>query len=96
MRRDGRGHEERRRDYYVGRALYYLERAIMDFKYTDWGWMEEDRDLSYIRDHPRYKSLLRHLQKKYPARVKGRIPKELEDFLAGSRRDPDREKEDGK
>ena len=47
--------------------------------------MEEDGDLDAIRDEPRYKALLSHLMRKYPARKKGDVSKKPEDFLLPGR-----------
>ena len=62
-------------------ALYYLTKAIHDYNYGDWKWMEEDGDLDFIRDEPAYKKLLKYLQRKYPERRKGKVSKRREDFL---------------
>ena len=67
--------ETRRRERHKELALEYLEKAILEFNYGDWKWMEEDGDLSFIRVEPRYQELLRHLQRKYPEREKGKVPK---------------------
>jgi len=56
-------------------ALSYLEQAIRDFGYGDWVWMEEDGDLSFIRQEPKYQELLRYLREKYPERQKGTVAK---------------------
>jgi tetratricopeptide (TPR) repeat protein len=73
--------EPRRRGQFKRNALMYLRRAILDYNYGDWKWMEEDGDLDFIRDEPVYKELLRHLQRKYPERKKGKVAKTREDFL---------------
>jgi tetratricopeptide (TPR) repeat protein len=73
--------EPRQRDRFREKALEYLERAIRDYNYGDWKWMEEDGDLDFIRDEPVYKELLRRLQRKYPERKKGKVAKRREDFL---------------
>jgi tetratricopeptide (TPR) repeat protein len=75
--------EPARAEYYKQSAIKYLRRAIVEFKYTDWQWMEEDRDLDFIRTEPGYQQLLQLLKAKYPGRTKGRISKELKDFLLG-------------
>ncbi|MHC4548132.1 MAG: hypothetical protein ACYTEZ_05080 [Planctomycetota bacterium] len=62
-------------------ALRYLERSVHEYNYGDWKWMEEDGDLDFIRDEPRYKAVLAHLRRKYPERRKGKVPKKREDFL---------------
>ncbi len=67
--------EARHREDFKELALEYLERAIMDHSYGDWKWMEEDGDLSFIRGEPKYQELLRHLQRRYPERPKGKVPK---------------------
>jgi hypothetical protein len=59
--------EPRRREYYRARALDYLERAEQ-LGYTEWPWMEQDRDLDAIRDHPRYKGVLERLKARFPGR----------------------------
>jgi tetratricopeptide (TPR) repeat protein len=56
-------------------ALDFLAQAIEEHNYGDWKWMEEDGDLAFIRGEPRYQELLRHLQRKYPERTKGKVPK---------------------
>jgi len=75
--------EPPRRERFVKRAVRYLELAVYEYKYTDWQWMEEDQDLSFIRDTEGYQRVLAYLKKKYPARPKGKVPKELRDFLDG-------------
>lgn len=65
-----------RRDRFKQDAIEYLRRAIRDYNYGDWKWMEEDGDLSFIRTEPEYQALLRYLQKKYPERQKGKVPKD--------------------
>jgi len=67
--------EPRLRERFKAEALYYLERAIREFNYGDWIWMEEDGDLSFIRKEPKYQELLRYLQQRYPERRKGTVPK---------------------
>ena len=80
-REDPGSNEER----FKATALDYLERSIHEYNYGDWGWMEEDGDLDAIRDEPRYKALLSHLMRKYPARKKGDVSKKPEDFLVPGR-----------
>jgi hypothetical protein len=75
--------EPARRDEFKRLSLKYLEMSINEFHYTDWQWMEEDKDLDLVRDDPRYKALLHQLKSKYPDRRKGRISKELREFLNG-------------
>ncbi len=75
--------EPRRREEFVHRAIKYLDDAVFRYKYTDWQWMEEDKDLSFVRQTKGYQRVLSYLRKKYPARPKGRIPKELREFLDG-------------
>jgi len=88
-------HEPRFGKDFKRRAVHWLRRAILEFHYADWQWMEEDKDLSYVRGEPGYQELLAYLKKKYPGRPKGTIPKELEDFLKGSwGQAQDREKKD--
>jgi hypothetical protein len=65
----------RGRDRLKGDALHYLRLAIEEFGYGDWKWMEEDGDLDFIRAEPAYRELLRHLQRKYPERKKGKVAK---------------------
>ncbi len=67
--------EPRQREKFRDLAFHYLERAILEFNYGDWKWMEEDGDLSFIRREPKYQELLRYLQQKYPERAKGKVPK---------------------
>jgi hypothetical protein len=62
-------------------ALDFLERSIREFGYGDWKWMEEDGDLAFIREEPKYQELLRHLQEKYPERQKGKVAKDKGSFL---------------
>ncbi|MHC4162323.1 MAG: TPR end-of-group domain-containing protein [Planctomycetota bacterium] len=73
--------EQRHRRRFTELALEYLDLAINRYKYGDWKWMEEDGDLDFIRDDPRYKALLEQLQRKYPERRKGKVSKKPEDFL---------------
>jgi len=73
--------EPRHRRRFQGLALRYLDDAINVYNYGDWKWMEEDGDLDFIRDDPRYKQLLAQLQRKYPERKKGKVSKKPEDFL---------------
>jgi len=73
--------EPRLRARFKREALGYLWRAIHDYNYGDWKWMEEDGDLDFIRNEPLYKELLKHLQRKYPERKKGKVSKRREDFL---------------
>jgi hypothetical protein len=70
-------------------ALDFLRRSIEEYNYSDWVWMEEDGDLDFIRKEPEYKRLLAALQKRYPARPRGKVPKRFEDFILP------REREDG-
>ncbi|MFI5402826.1 MAG: TPR end-of-group domain-containing protein [Planctomycetota bacterium] len=67
--------ELRDREEFRALALDWLELAIFEHNYGDWKWMEEDGDLSFIRGDPKYQELLRYLQKKYPDRKKGTVPK---------------------
>jgi hypothetical protein len=67
--------EPRYRKRFTGLALAYLEHAIRDYNYGDWKWMEADGDLAFIRGEPKYQELLRSLQRKYPEREKGKVPK---------------------
>jgi len=62
-------------------SLDWLERAVHQYNWHDWPWMEADGDLNFIRREPRYQAVLAYLKKKYPDRRKGVISKELEDFL---------------
>jgi len=73
--------EPRRRKEFIGIALKYLELSVHRHNYGDWKWMEEDGDLDFIRDQPRYQAVLRKLQKRYPERKKGRVAKKKEEFL---------------
>lgn len=75
--------EPARRDEFKQLSLKYLEKAVNEFSYTDWQWMEEDKDLDLVHDDPRYKVLLHYLKRKYPDRRKGRVSKELREFLNG-------------
>jgi len=75
--------EPAREERFRKEALEYLELAIRDFNYGDWVWMEEDGDLDFIRDDPKYKELLRYLQAKYPERKKGTVAKDRKAFLGG-------------
>jgi hypothetical protein len=77
--------DPKRRDYYKRLALRFLERAVHDFDYWDWPWMEEDGDLNFIRDEPRYQAILEFLKQKWPDRRKGRVGKKLTDFLGEER-----------
>jgi len=44
-------------------ALSALERSV-ECGYRDIGWMEKDADLDNLRDHPRYKAIVRKLRQK--------------------------------
>ena len=63
------------RDRFKREALDYLRRAIEDYGYGDWKWMEEDGDLDFIRGEKEYKALLRRLKERYPERAKGKVAK---------------------
>jgi hypothetical protein len=67
--------DKRWRDIFKRNALDFLGEAIRDHNYGDWKWMEEDGDLSFIREEPEYRELLRHLQERYPERKKGKVLK---------------------
>jgi len=59
--------EPQRRNLYRRKALDYLERAET-LGYTEWPWMEQDRDLDAIRDDDRYKGVRDRLKARYPGR----------------------------
>ncbi|HEX5136831.1 MAG TPA: hypothetical protein VFY93_07665 [Planctomycetota bacterium] len=67
--------DARMRGIFRREAVQFLAQAIEEFNYGDWKWMEEDGDLSFIRDDPKYQELLRYLQRKYPERKKGNVLK---------------------
>jgi hypothetical protein len=77
--------DPKRRNYFKRLALRYLERAVHDFGYWDWPWMQADGDLDFIREEPRYKAILEFLKQKWPDRRKGKVGKKLTDFLGEER-----------
>jgi len=77
--------ETRDRAALKDKALGYLEDAVHKYNYGDWKWMEEDGDLAFIRDEPRYRAILAYLQQKYPERKKGKVSKRGSDFLGGGK-----------
>ena len=76
--------EPKRRADFKKRALDYLEEAVYRLNWWDWGWMEADGDLDFIRDEPRYKRVFQHLKKKWPDRRRGKHSKDPRDFLGGN------------
>ena len=64
---------QRRREHRA-RALHFLRLAI-EFKFVDWPWMEQDRDLDAIRDSSVYKRLLAALKRRYPERKRTKVAK---------------------
>ncbi|MHC4959879.1 MAG: hypothetical protein ACYTGN_16060 [Planctomycetota bacterium] len=77
--------EPRQRERFKRYAIEYLRRAVYELNWWDWGWMEEDGDLDFIRTMPEYKAILKHLKAKYPDRKKGKVSKKARDFLGGGR-----------
>jgi len=73
------------RDVFVDAALGWLEKAVHEYQWYDWPWMEADGDLDFIRDQPRYRRLVAELKQRYPDRRKGAISKELAEFLRNAR-----------
>jgi hypothetical protein len=73
--------EPRQADRFKRLALDWLERAVHEYNWHDWPWMEADGDLNFIRREPRYQAVLAHLKRKYPDRRRGKIAKQLEEFL---------------
>jgi hypothetical protein len=81
--------EPKQRVRFKDTALDYLERAV-ELNFWDWQWMEEDGDLDFIRDEPRYRRVLAHLQRTWPDRRKGTVSKRREEFLVpGSKQGDD-------
>lgn len=74
--------EPRMRKVFKQRAIQYLQRAVFEYNWIEWPWMEEDGDLDFIRDEPGYQRLLAHLKKEYPARPKREVSKRADEFLA--------------
>ena len=77
--------DPRRRQYYKRLAIYYLQEAVR-LELWDWGWMEADGDLDFIRPTPEYKAILAALKVKYPDRRKGSVSKKVNDFLGGRKK----------
>jgi len=79
--------DPRRRQYYKRLAIYYLQEAVR-LELWDWGWMEADGDLDFIRATPEYKAILAALKAKYPERRKGSssVSKKVKDFLGGRKK----------
>jgi tetratricopeptide (TPR) repeat protein len=46
-----------------GEALRQLTLAVVRGRWSDLGWMEEDRDLDPIRDSPGYRALVEHIRR---------------------------------
>jgi tetratricopeptide (TPR) repeat protein len=63
--------EGRARDEKRTQALDQLEKAV-DHLWSDVSWMEEDRDLDPLRDHPRYQALVRRIQREVRPEADGR------------------------
>ncbi len=57
----------------MDQAIEWLRKAI-DAGYDDANWMENDADLDTIRDHPKYKQMLRELRIKEQLRPKRNRP----------------------
>ncbi len=93
--KEGEGQPSRRRNF-EQRSIAWLERAVHEFGYADWIWMEEDKDLDGIRHLARYKRLLQHLKKQYPDTKRRRVSKKLEEFLGGKDDDGEEKGDDGK
>ena len=66
--------EPQRRREHRARALRFLRMAI-EFKFVDWPWMEQDRDLDAIRDSGVYKRVLARLKRDYPERRRTKVAK---------------------
>lgn len=74
--------EPKFRRHFKRLALNYLQEAVR-LNWWDWGWIEADGDLDFIRDEPRYKSILQRLKEKWPDRRRGKHSKDPKDFLGG-------------
>ncbi|MGQ0614277.1 MAG: hypothetical protein ACT4PV_11120 [Planctomycetaceae bacterium] len=71
-----------RAEYFRRRAVTYLDQAVRRYQYVDWPWMEEDRDLDFIREDPGYKALLALLQQRYPDRRRVDVSKDRKKILS--------------
>ncbi|MGH7163331.1 MAG: TPR end-of-group domain-containing protein, partial [Planctomycetota bacterium] len=59
---------------HVENAMRYLRLAVSTYKFVEWQWMEQDRDLDPLRDDPRFRTMLAQLRAEWPDR-RSRAPK---------------------